>query len=136
MPLPDAEVLAVQWVKSNSALNVLLSGRVATRLPQGATFPFLRVYRAGGSPDNSEAPLDHAVMQFDSFGSDGDTSPAYAEASLVARTLAEEAKEFRGTVTTYGTILGMTVINGPRRIEEPETGYARYLVELMMMTRE
>lgn len=136
MPIPDAEVLAVNWVKSNSPLDALIDGRVATRLPKNPPMPFLRVQRVAGTVDDSEAPIDNAVLQFDSFGAEGDTTPAYESASLVARTLIEEAANFRGSVGSFGTIMGMTILEGPRRIEEPETGYARYMVEILLMSRE
>ena len=136
MPLPDAEVLLVNFVKDNGALNALLSGRVATRLPKEPTMPFMRVFRAAGTVDPGEAPLDQALMQVDCFGASGDTTPDYASASAVARTFIEQATNFRGAVGSYGTILGMTVQSGPRRIEEPATGYSRYLVEMLLMSRE
>lgn len=140
MVLPDTEVLLVQWAKANSALDALLSGRVSTRIPKEPVFPLLVVSRVAGSPDIGEAPLDQALVQWDAYGASGNdqskTTPDYASASAVIRTLEAEAFEYRGAVGTFGTILGMRVTNGYRRIEEQNTGWSRYMVEMQVMTRE
>lgn len=135
--LPDAEVLAVQWARNNPAIASVVGNRVATRLPKDPSFPFLTVFRVTGGPDVSDAPLDLPILQWDCYGaSRGDASPDYASASQLARTLVSEALEARSTVGTWGVILGMRVISGPRRLDEPVTGWARYVVEMEMMTRE
>lgn len=136
--LPDAEVLAVQWVKSNTALNAVLSGRVATRLPRDPVFPFLTVFRVAGAPEGSEAPLDLPALQWDAYGeSRGDAAPDYASASLVARTLIAEMEALISPIQVgaHGTIVGFGRPTGPRRVTEPLTGWARYMVEGQMVTR-
>jgi len=136
--MPDAEVLAVQWAKANTALNAILGGRVATRLPKEPTFPFLTVFRVTGGPDRSEAPLDIPFLQWDAYaGKAGDASPDYATASLVARTLVEEMRLIVSpiSISTHGIIMGFGRPTGPRRMTEPLTGWARYMVEGEMVTR-
>jgi len=134
--LPDAEVIAVAWARNNPALNSLLSGRVSTRLPSSPTFPHLRVFRVSGTVDDGEAPLDQAHLQWDAYAGTGAASPDYETASLVARTLIAQTRNGGIKVPDIGTILGFQILAGPTRMDEPTTGWARYLVETLILTRE
>lgn len=135
--LPDAEEIAVQWARNNPALSAATGGRISTRLPNNPTFPYLTVFRASGGIDSSEALIDLPVMQWDCYGAArGDASPDYESASLIARILVAEAKGAIGVVGTLGTILGMDIVSGPNRLNEPVTGWARYSVDILMMVRE
>lgn len=135
MPMPDAEVVAVQWARNNPALTAIVGTRISTRVPKNPTFPLITVFRVSGAPDPGEAPLDQAQLQWDCYGqANGDASPDYASASLVARTLIEQIEKASGS-TGNGTILGVDVTSGPRRQDEPTTGWARYIVETLVMTR-
>lgn len=136
MPLPDAEALAVQWAKANTELATLLSGRISTNLPKDPTFPFLTVMRVAGGPDDSEAPLDQPYLQWDCFGKKGEYTPDYETAYNVGAVLVEQAKYFPGgPVGGFGYIYGFNVLNGPRRFDEPRTGWARFIVEMTMTSR-
>lgn len=151
MMLPDMEVLTVQWAKDNAPLNALLNGRASTNLPHdpfgqedGATpitDPYMTVFRIGGSPENTEGSLliDRALLQCDFWGGVGD----YRGASEAARTFVEEAHMFTGTVSGSGSgwsingwVNYMDIVTGPRRLHEPETGWARFVVELFVSARE
>lgn len=140
--LPDAEVVGVQWAIDDPDINTLVGSRVATNLPQdpfpsGQTVPFLTVFRVGGSPEFPfEGLIDRALLQFDCYGAKG----GYREASELARTVVAKLHAFTGTVVGAGPqnsawVYGFEVLTGPRRIHEPETGWARYIVEAFINMR-
>ena len=134
--LPDTEIVAVEWARENPALIAIINKRCATRLPKDPVFPFLTVFRVTGAIDESEAPIDLPLLQWDCYGAArGDSSPDYETASLLARTLVAELEEARGQIGSFGVIMGTSIVQGPRRVNEPETGWARYEVESMMMVR-
>lgn len=138
MPLPDSESLMVAWARANPEITALVGSRVGTRLPKEPTFPYLTVFRVGGPPDGVEGgAIDEALLQWDCYGDKKTRVPDYAAASLLARTLVEQVEiNEGGRVGTVGAILGMTVVNGPRRQEEPTTGWARYIVETQLLAAE
>lgn len=136
MPLPDAEVVAVQWAKAQAPISAIVGTRVATRLPKGPAMPFLTVFRVSGGIDRGEALIDLPLLQWDCFAATGEYSPDYATAYQLASTVVEEAHTFQGGVPGEGFILGFQIVNGPRRFEEPDTGWARYIVETLMMVKE
>jgi hypothetical protein len=138
--IPDVETVAVEWAKNNAALQVLIGAapdqRVATRLPKSLVFPFLRVVRIPpGTRDSGESEIDHANLQWDAYGKREKGGPDYVGASGVARTLVEELEKAKGVVGSAGYIMGARIIAGPYRVEEPETEWARFLVESVMSVR-
>lgn len=136
MPLPDAEVVAVQWAKADAPITAIVSQRVSTSLPKEPTFPWLTVFRVTGGPDRSEAPIDIPLLQWDCYARKGEYNPDYATAYLLASTVVEQARDYPGgDIGVHGHILGFNVVSGPRRFEEPQTGWARYVVEVQMVTR-
>jgi hypothetical protein len=149
--LPDAELVAVNWARTNPAIAAIVGGRVATRLPETSrlTFPFLRVFRvATGTAERSEAPTDVALLQWDAFA-DGSLEGGqdYGTASLLARTVAAELTVFDGyqgdpvdrRVTlgdgSEAIIDGSQVSSGPDRQTEPTTGWARYRLDTLVQIR-
>lgn len=137
MPLPDVEVLLKEWARADADISAIVSSRVGTRLPKDPTMPYLTVFRVGGQPQGTEgASVDEALVQWDCYGPAKTRVPDYATASLLARTVVEKA-EGSGTYNgTGGSILAMRVVNGPRRQDEPATGWARYIVDMLVMTVE
>jgi len=149
--LPDAEMVAVQWAKSDTDIAAIVDGRVSTRLPTTGdiTFPWLRVFTVAGATPNIEVPVTQAVLQWDAFaagGGDLGVSPDLATASLLARTLAAKIKQFDGYQAEpvnrrveFGgesaIIDGFTVAFGPVRQAEPDTGWARYRVDTTIRLR-
>lgn len=139
--LPDAEILVRQWAIQVPALQALLDNgdgtyRVATDLPNSPVWPFLTVFRAAGAPD-TDAELDIALMQWDCYAARGNTRPDHETSSLLARTLVQELRAAGGiTIAGYGHIYGFTIIDGPRRIDEPTTGWARRKVDTFVAFRE
>lgn len=145
--IPDCEAVAVAWARANPALTTLLDGRVATRLPKGfgvsgptaaVASPFLRVFQIDGNPDGvvEAAVIGSGRLQWDAYHWDGaKTKIDYAPASLAIRTLIAEAKAAPPVVTVAGFLCGFGQILGPRRIDEPETGWARYGCDLLITVR-
>ncbi len=128
--IPDAETLAVAWAKADTALDPLLHGRIATRLPKDWASPFLRVVMIEGDIE-TEADVGTAMLQWDAYAHApaGDT-PDYAAASLVARTLMRQAQLWAPGAIAGSFLYGFGAITGPKRVEETDTGWARYMVEM------
>lgn len=139
--IPDAETVVVQWAKDDPELALLHNGRVATNLPEDPfgqdsgtpnTDPFIAVFRVGGQPQRGfDGLIDRALIQLDVYGPPGD----YRGASHAARTLVAQAHTFTGSVAASGPdnlawVYGYEIVTGPRRVHEPETGWARYIVEM------
>ena len=136
----------MQWAKTNVALNALLAGRVASNLPAGFGNPeagvgasFLRVFSIDGDPDGvfEEAVVGRAQLQWDAYAyNETLTKPDYATASLIARTLVQEAKAAVGVIVAgQGVLISADQISGPRRIDEAETNWARYQADLRIALR-
>lgn len=133
----DVEVVARRWALGNPAISAVVGNRVATSLPADPIFPFLVVVRVGGAPLAGRDYLeDQAQIQWDCYGAKGDNKPDWAAASEAARTLVQEAHNFQGKVNMsdggYAKIDGMQVTGGPRRFPEIDTGWARYVVDMIV----
>lgn len=123
---PSPERTMVAWAKANSPLAALVAGRVATRLPADPTFPFLTVRQIGGGPDGSDAPVDEPLLQWDCYGAA--TAQGKVDADQLARTLVDELETRNPEVVTgEGYVYGHQVLD-QRSVEEPATGWARYMV--------
>lgn len=137
--LPDLERLTVAWAKGDSAIDALVAGGVATRIPKKQAWSsFLRVVTIDGTFEVAETgDIGTAVLQFDSFAKSSGPSPDYAAASLLARTVV--ASIYAATsgvfVADEGEIVGFGFPTMPRRVEEPETGWARYMFECSLTGR-
>lgn len=150
---PDPERIAVAWAKANATIGARVGGpgdaaRIATRLPgprrvngkevAGWDDTFLRVFAIPGAGYSVSETSDIAgvLLQWDAYAKSANESPDYGAASLLARTVADEmfraedvAIAGEGQLVTFGTL---TV---PRRVEEPEAGWARYLLEATIVVR-
>lgn len=142
--IPDAEAIAVAWAKADGDLSPYLdngdgSYRISTRVPENPSFPYLTVFRVGGVVgEDTEAPVDEALLQWDAYAVRGTKSPDYNTASQVARTLIHKARLFEGVVSHAdgdAWVYAFDIFSGPRRLEEPETGWARYTVETTLVMR-
>lgn len=139
---PSLEVLAVEWVRDNVAVRALIGGahpntRVATRLPVdpfgadgSGTVGFLAVREITAGPKHVTAEILQGLMQFDCYGPRG----AYGTAETLALTLIAQAGQLTGWTGTNGTISRLN-FRSKQPVEEPETGWARYLVEISMIAR-
>jgi len=142
--LPDAEILFRTWALAQSEISSLVGTRVATRLPNGATLPFLVITQLGGSPSSDEALIYEANLFIDCYGGKyGSTGtkgqPDFAQAyDLAAKTIANTfdfttPKKYTSTGGEVGIIHGFYGQAGPTRVEEPELGLARYNIEVVMI---
>ena len=135
----SAELLAVEFVRVTTALTDLLGvppdTRCATRLPKDPTFPFLAVFEVDGGPLSLDAEITRSLMQWDSYAGRGAAAPDYAAAENVALALMKAALLLRGlTVAGVGVIQSIG-FRTKRRVEEPETGWARFMIETTMTHR-
>lgn len=141
--LPDAEVLFRTWAASLSSITDLVSTRIATRLPNSGTLPFLVFHQLGGNPSADEALIYEAVIMCDAYagkyGSGGTKGqPDYAGAYNLANQVVKESFDHQPTKYTSdggvtGQIYGFYNQSGPGRIDEPELGLARYNIEVVMV---
>lgn len=128
----SGERLTVAWLKSLAYVTTNAGGRVATELPADPTFPFIVVQEIGGGIDRSLAPLDSPYIQLDTYA---DTK---AEADDLALAVIDAARTIDGTPITVageGLIYGVDVI-AKRAVPEPETGWKRYAVDMILTCRE
>lgn len=134
---PDLEKIAVAWAKADSAIAAINAGRAATRLPKDWTSNFLRIVLVDGSVlVHESSDLVSGVLQFDAYAKSSGRSPNYSAASELARTVEERtyvAAELE--VAGVGSLVSFGIPTIPRRIEEAETGFARYLLECSMVAR-
>lgn len=133
--IPDAEVAVRAWLLTQTDVTDIYSTRIATRLPEEPVFPFLTLFSAGGDFTDGEAPLYEAVLQFDSFGARGGRHPDYASASLGIRTVMHLCRDLDNVATSAAHIYGCEILQGPIRIEEPDTEWARYELTILAQMR-
>lgn len=78
--VPDAERIVSAWLRDQAEITALVEQRVYTALPEGPTFPLLRITRIGGAPISSQPlHLDAATIQFDAYGGPKKTALTIAE---------------------------------------------------------
>jgi len=141
MALPSPEKVMVQWAKNNSVIDAIISGRVATRLPAEPTFPFLVVQLIGGGIADAPQPTAHiseSLFQFDAFAGRGSTrgfAPDYSTADNLILKVQEQLQAItEEAVSGYGVIMGTQLLSSGR-IEEGDTGYARYTLDALITMR-
>lgn len=116
--LPDVETMVVEFLKTNTAVNAIVSGRVYGDLPPQVDFPAIAILLVS---DNVpiEWRLTGTWVQVDCFG----------ETRLEARTLARIAHAqmtaWTGAVAG-GVVSDVSTIIGVRHIGEPIDNRPRY----------
>lgn len=91
--LPDAELVAVEWLRNTADVTALVADRVYTAVPPEPSWPLIRVLRVGGTPVVA-THLDVARLQIDCWATDKQA------AHLVARTVQAALHELPGTHPT------------------------------------
>lgn len=121
--LPDAELLAIEYLRAHPDVDALVDGRVYGELPHEPTFPVLTLFRLPGRvivPRHFVA----ARLQID----------AWAETKGAARTVAETARAalYGASEATHteGVVTGLEEILDIRWEPDPENGLPRYLFEI------
>jgi hypothetical protein len=136
--LPDAEITARNWALAQSSIASIVGTSIATRLPSSPTFPFLTVFRLGGTLNETGAEIDEPFLQWDAYAASGENAPDYGTAYDLAIAVALAAQNFTGVVVNPGIdahVYLFELLDGPRRLEEPETGWGRYQVDMNMVIR-
>ena len=135
---PDPEILTRAWCLEKTGITDIVGTRIATRLPQNPTLPFLVITNGGGSllePGSQTAISSHSMI-FNCYagrwgGSGTKAEPDYTTASNLAQAVFKELFiESNNQVTTgRGTkafIYGYDVRGTPARVEEPDLLIANF----------
>lgn len=103
--LPDAELVAVQWLRTVTAVTAL-SDRIYTQFPDDdPVWPLVTVSRIGGLPVVRQR-LDAASLQVDCWGNPADVE-GRPDASLLARTVRAALHQMPGQDITSGWVTGV-----------------------------
>ncbi len=144
---PDPEIVARAWALSKTSITDVVGTRIATRLPQGATMPFVVVENGGSGllDEDSQAAVNLTVINFYCYagrwgGSGNKGEPDYTTASNLAQAIYKEAFIESNTQVTTSSgvkawIYGMNVVTAPQRIEEEEVILANFLLSCRMTYR-
>ena len=132
--LPDAEVVARQWMLHDPAIAALVGTSVATTLPAKSVFPFVVIQLVQMDRDEGEAYIARSWVQVDVYADTGD----HRTSSQIARTIVASADDFQGDVNTaWGAkafVYGIQLEN-MRKTPEPATGWSRFTLDMSFMMR-
>lgn len=133
---PSTVDVVVKWAKANSAISALVGTNVSTSLPANATWPWIQVLRVIGFSTIPEAPMDSARIQFNVWGDvKANGLPDWGPADLVLRTLEAEVRGFKQAVVDSSVIESMSTLEGAQQVEDPDTGQARFWVDVLVQVR-
>ena len=144
---PDAEIIVRAWCLEKTSITDIVGTRIATRLPQNPTLPFLVITNQGGffEGQGSQTAIVTSVINFNCYagrwgGSGNKGEPDYTTASNLANAVMKELFiESNNQVTTSGgtkaLIYGYEVGSTPVRIEEPELLIANFSLSASMTYR-
>ena len=144
---PDPEIVLRTWLLSKSTITNEISQRVATKLPQNPTLPFVVIENQGNllSDPASQAPINIATLAIyvyaGRWGGDGTKpEPDYSTASNIAQIIYKELfTESRVEVLSNGgvnaVIYGFEIAVAPVRIENRERQIAEFQITTNMTYR-
>lgn len=137
MTMPDVETVCVGWAKADSTLDSIHGGRVATRLPKEWETNFVVVTIVDGSLSVAESgDIVSAIVQWDAYAKSATPSPNYAGAwSLVAAIVGRLVEASDVVVTGKGQICASGGVSGPRRLDDPQTRWARFSADVPIVVR-
>ena len=135
--LPDAMPDIRSFLRTESDLNALLSGRVFFRLPaQIKQAPFLRITRAGGGQQpNSEAPVADIRVGIEIWGMEGSDYDAIRAVSQQLESIAATPIGPGLVLGGNGTVLLNLVITTGMDLPDPETGWPRFVMDTVWTVR-
>jgi hypothetical protein len=108
----------------------LLNARVFFRIPDGPTFPLVRIYRAGGANQDGQVPLEDVQAGIDVWGGSYTDVVAIANAIKAALHLMNPGTRLgSGTVGLNADVIGE--IDAP----DPDTGNARKVLTALLTVR-
>jgi hypothetical protein len=116
--MADAELLVASYLRSQSDVYALVSGRIFTTLPAQPVYPVGIIHRAGGLPV-LRMRLDTARIQADAWGR------TKAEAHNLAATMRAALHSMTG-VHSAGVVTGIDDAVGLTYLQDPDTQIPRY----------
>lgn len=132
--MPDGEVIARQWLLDDPEISALIGTSAATTLPKEWSEPFVVVELVQTIRMSGEAFLAESWLQVDVYADKNN----FRLASQVGRTIQAVGDDWSGTVIPSqgesAYVYGMRVQN-MRRIPEPDTEWARYMLDVVFMMR-
>lgn len=139
--LPDVEGGLVDWLKTRAQVTALVAQRVFFGVPRTVVeaddYPMIVAFRVGGGDDDSEAPTDLALVQFDVWGRLRGKEGAMA----VANALRSELKGLRGrtvlrapTADTPGVVAFGATVDTVLFRPDPADQRPRYVVQALVST--
>ena len=146
---PDPEILTRAWCLEKTGITDIVGTRIATRLPQNPTLPFLVITNGGGTllETSSQSAISSHSMIFNCYagrwGGSGNDKPFadYSTAMSLANAVIQAAFNYsNGYITTSDSntrakIYGFEIVQFPTRVEEVSTGLGRYSIALAMTYR-
>ncbi len=118
------ERLMVEFLKADTPLATLTSGRIATKLPDSPTLPFIVVKLVAGGPEDGEAPLNLYNLQHDCLAGD------QAAADTLFRALIDAALANINFTGTHGRLRGVGIFGVRRDDSENHINRFRYIVDV------
>lgn len=132
---PDTEGAVRAYLRSHSDVSAIVGTRVFFGVPDSPTFPLIVVARVGGFDETSEAPLDQALVQIDSFGDlhpDTLNHPNKAQATAVNLAVRQALYDLRQPtvvdLTDTSVRLCGALIQSDLYRPDPGDGRPRYIV--------
>lgn len=130
--LPDYLNDVRYWLRHNTALSPILSGRVFFHIPDGQTkYPLIRMYRAGGGlvQMGGETPLMSMNISLDCWHN---VDTGYTSLRLLVQAL--EAELFtlpsNTTINPSGSTVALdAVVTNALDSPDPALGWPRYVVD-------
>lgn len=119
------------WLRLQSDITAVVGTRVWFGIPEGATFPLIDLQRVGGGPQEGEAPLDDALIQFDCWGAGKNKAQAWAvTAALLGVLESMTPQQLAAGVYGYGVSVESVIF-----LPDPANSQARYVVTALVTGR-
>lgn len=136
--VPSAQVAFITWALGNTPITDHFGNGVSAKVPtKGVTYPWAEVRRITGIAQLPEVPMDNARLQVSVLGGlKSNGQPNWDPADLGARIIEAEIRAFRGSrVSTEAYIAEMAPFEGMQQLEDPDTGEARFWMDLSCTVR-
>lgn len=130
---PDVEGGIRTYLRADSDVSAIVGSRVFFGVPKAATdaaFPLVTVSRIGGGTDDSDAPLDFALVQIDCWGTiDSSGHGDKAAATTLVNAVRSALDRMNGPTTLAGGTVGFGVQEaGVIWAPDPDNDRPRYAV--------
>ena len=133
--LPAAESVAIAWLVPHPLLSELVGSRVYADVPEGATYPLVRIERIGGGTIGGGHWLDSAHLQISAWAANAITEQGFGSARSAARGICEQAiaalHELSG-VTELAVVTAVEDVAGAKFVPDPATHHPRFIGEVLL----